>query len=391
MFKKLSALLLSLILILSLAACGEKGKEKKPSEKIVLPEQRIALITAPRAQYPEEYSTAHKLAEQYPDKIVVKEYFDSRFPVKGAPDISDISKELAADTSIGAFIYPRATHFTIDAINAAKEINPNLRFICTEPECPIDELSAVSDVILCVDWKQAANDIVSAAKEQGATHFLMFSMNRHISQNPLHAAEREFIEQACAAQGITFVYDNALDPFSVGGVESASKYIGESVARQILNERVPESGFAVYSTDVSVQKTLVNIADARGLIYVSPSFPTAYNGVCEAYPQEYADSISVFTQNLKNAVNANTDGKAGLSVYSYPLAEKMLKASLNITFDILGGKTTSENLAERVMMRAADISADKEFTVGAYHDKDLTNVFTMYYPGYEIIKAVTQE
>lgn len=391
MFKKITALLLSLILILSLAACGKKGKEKKPSEEIVPPEQKIALITAPIIQYPEEYLTAHKLAEQYPDKIVVREYFDSRFPVKGAPDITDLSKELAADKSIGAFIYPRATHFTITSINAAKQINPNLHFICTEPECPIDELSAVSDVILCVDWKKAANDIVSAAKEQGATHFLMFSINRHISLNPLHAAEREYIEQACAAQGITFVYDNALDPFSVGGVDSANKYIGESIARQILNEHVPESGFAVYSTDIAVQKTLIDIANSRKLIYVSPAFPTAYNGVCEAYPQEYTGDLSAFVESLKAAVTTDTDGKAGLSVYNYPLAEKMLKASLNITFDILGGKTTSENLAERVMMRTTDISADKQFTAEAYHDKDLTNVFTMYYPGYEIIKSVTEE
>ena len=54
-----------------------------------------------------------------------------------------------------------------------------------------------------------AQDIISTAKEAGgAEYFVMFSFNRHITDNPFHAAERSYIEKACKDSGINFVYDN---------------------------------------------------------------------------------------------------------------------------------------------------------------------------------------
>ncbi len=50
----------------------------------------------------------------------------------------------------------------------------------------------------------------------------MFSFNRHITDNPFHAAERSYIEKACKDSGINFVYDNAVDPTFSGVLRSRS-------------------------------------------------------------------------------------------------------------------------------------------------------------------------
>ena len=185
MFKKIIAVLLTAALILSFAACGKK--EKEPTEPIEAPTKKVAVLVAPEAQYPEDYKAATELAAAYPETVTVGEYADSRILKAGNPEIMQLSEELAKDSSIGAIIYARATQYTSLAITAAKKINPDLVTACIEPEDSVDTLSQLSDVVFCADWNKAAQDIISTAKEAGAEYFVMFSFNRHITDNPFHA------------------------------------------------------------------------------------------------------------------------------------------------------------------------------------------------------------
>ena len=239
MFKKIIAVLLTAALILSFAACGKK--EKEPTEPIEAPTKKVAVLVAPEAQYPEDYKAAAELAAAYPEAVTVREYADSRILKAGNPEIMQLSEELAKDSSIGAIIYARATQYTSLAITAAKKINPDLVTACIEPEDSVDTLSQLSDVVFCADWNKAAQDIISTAKEAGAEYFVMFSFNRHITDNPFHAAERSYIEKACKDSGINFVYDNAVDPTFSGGIEKSQLYIKESVARLINNGNISGS------------------------------------------------------------------------------------------------------------------------------------------------------
>ena len=372
MFKKIIAAFLAAVLVLSLAACGKK--EKEPTEPIEAPTKKVAVLVAPEAQYPEDYKAAAELAAAYPEAVTVREYADSRILKAGNPEIMQLSEELA-----------RATQYTSLAITAAKKINPDLVTACIEPEDSVDTLSQLSDVVFCADWNKAAQDIISTAKEAGAEYFVMFSFNRHITDNPFHAAERSYIEKACKDSGIHFVYDNAVDPTFSGGIEKSQLYIKESVARLINNGNISGSNVVLFSTDSAVQSTLVSVADEKGFIYVCPSFPTAYNGVSEVckadYPEKIAD-VATFIKSLKAAVP--TDGTGRLYAYSYPLASTLLSSAVYTVFDILNGKTTADNLAERAAMRAADAAGDEGFTIAAY--QDYGNVFAAYRPGFEKLR-----
>lgn len=401
MFKKIIAVILALSMIFAFAAC--KGKnENKPtqsakqpladvtSQALSNPEKKVAILVAAESQYTEDYRAAKELEAKYPEKITVKEYPETSKLVAGDPEIMKISKEIAADASYGAIIYARATQYTADAIRVAKEVNPDIKTVCVEPEGSVDRLAKKSDLIICVDWVKAANDIVAAAKEQGAEYFLMFSHTRHINGPSsvdsivmLYATAKNAFSVACEEQGISFVFDTAPDPNYSGGINDVNRYMREAVARHIESGKIEGKRVAVFSTDAFAQKELINIANEKEFIYVSPSFPTAYDGIRSIYeiavPENIGD-VSAYVDNAKKAVT----GKAKFSIYNYPLASVMLYTAVHCTFDILAGKTTAENLGEMTMMRAKDCAGNENFTIEEF--ASYKNVYAVYCPAFEIVK-----
>lgn len=386
--RRIVAAMLAFVLVFALASCKGNNKPSNKADPITPSEKKVAILVAPEAQYPEDYKAAAELAAEYPDKVVIKEYADSRVLKVGNPEIMTLSEELAADPEIGAIIYSRATQFTTNAINAAKAKNPNIVTLCVEPEESVDKISTLANLVFCVDWAKAANDIVATAKKQGAKAFVVFSINRHITNNPLLSGAEAAFKAACEAEGIKYFYENSVDPIYSTGINGARQFIKEAVARLVNNKVVEDSNVALFSTDSSVQPALIEAANARGMIYVCPSFPTAYNGLGEVYeaamPEKAAD-VAAYIETVKAAAAADAEGKGKLSSYKFSLATTLLKSALYCAFDILNGTITAENMAEKAVARVNAVANNKDFTIGAYNEA-LKNVFAAYCPGFEIVK-----
>ncbi len=387
LFRKIAAFMLAFVLVFSLAACKDNKKPDVEADEIVIPQKKVAILVAPEAQFPEDYKAAQELAAEYPDTIVVKEYADSRILTGGDPGIITLSKELAADETIGAIIYARAVQFTRNAIYKAKEINPDLVTVCIEPEDNIAEISDISSLVYCVDWAKAAEDMVAQAKAQGAKYFVAFSVSRHISGNELVRGEINAIKAACEAQGLKFIAESGVDTNNSTKIEGARKYIREAIARLYLNKTVEGADVAVFSTDSAVQSTLIEQANERGLIYVCPSFPTAYSGLGEVYEiakgEKIAD-IDDYIKNAKAAVEADKEGKGRFAMYKAPLASILLKGAVHSTFDILNGTTTAENMADKASARAIVAADTTDFTIAPYGNSK--NAFMAYQAGFEVIR-----
>lgn len=383
--RRIVAAMLAFILVFALASCKNTKNPSKDEIPVTPSEKKVAILVAPEAQYPEDYKAAKALEAEYPEKVVVKEYADSRVLKAGNPEIMTISEELAGNAEIGAIIYARATQFTTNAINAAKTKNPAIVTLCIEPEESVEKISSLANLVFCIDWAKAANDIVATAKKQGATSFVVFSINRHISDNPLISGANGAIKAACEAEGIKYIYENSVDPIYSSGIRGSRQYIKEAVARLINNKAVEDNNVALFSTDSSVQQTLVEVANEKGMIYVCPSFPTAYNGISEVYAAENATDFASFVEAVKAAASADAEGKGKLSIYNFPMATALLKSALYCAFDILNGTTTAENMAENAASRAAAAADNKNFTIGAYSEK-LTNVYAAYCPAFEKVK-----
>lgn len=384
LFRRAASLLLVFIMIFAFTACKDSGSKQ---EEIVLPEKKVAILVAPEAQYPEDYKAAMELAAEYPNNVIIKEYTDSRVLRPGDPQILQFSKELAEDEQIGAIIYARATQFTTNAINAAKAVNPDILTLCIEPEESVDKISELATLVLCADWSRAASDMVGAAKDQGAKYFVVFSFNRHITDNPLLRSANKAIEEVCKAQGITYIYESSLDPI-YPTLGNAKYFIKEAVARLYNNNKIEGSDVVLFSTDGTVQSTILEVSNEKGFIYISPNFPTAYNGVGEAYEVAYPEKIAdveTYIKNAKAAVEADAEGKARISMYANPLASILLEGAVYTSFDLLNGTATAENLAEKASARLTSSADDENFTVEAYSE-ELGNTFKAYVPGYEKIR-----
>ena len=377
-FRKITAILLILVLVFSFASCKAKTEEITQSEK------KIAILVAPESQYPEDYKAAQELATEYPEKIIVKEYADSRILHAGDPDIMNFSKELASDPEIGAIIYARATQFTTNAIRSAKSVNPDIVTICIEPEESIDTISSLANLVFCADWEKVAADTVAQAKERGAEHFVVFSINRHITNNNMYSSANTAFKKECDAQGLNYIYDNALDPIYSSGIKGAQQYVKEAIARLYTNKKISGENVALFSTDSSVQSALVELSQTKGFVYVCPSFPSAYSGIGEAYKIAMPDKISDVASYIKNAKAIETEGTARLSMYNFPLATTLLKGAVHCAFDILNGAVTEENFAEKAQERVATAANNGKFTIAPYDE--LSNTFKAYCPGFEVIK-----
>lgn len=387
--RRFIAAMLAFVLVFGLAACGDKNPANNgDADPVTASEKKVAILVAPEAQYPEDYKAAAELAAEYPDKVVIREYADSRVLKVGNPEIMTISEELAADPEIGAIIYARATQFTTNAISAAKAKNPEIVTLCVEPEDSVEKISELANLVFCVDWTKAANDIVATAKKQGAKYFVVFSINRHITDNPLISGANAAFKAACDAEGLSYVYENSLDPIYSSGIKGACQYIKEAVARLYNNGNIEGEDVAVFSTISAVQTALIEVANSKGLIYACPSFPTAYNGLGEVYeaamPEKTAD-VAAYIESVKTAVAADAEGKGRFASYKFPLAAVLLKSALHCAFDILNGTITAENMAEKAAARANAAADSKDFTVAPYSET-LKNVFAAYCPGFEIVK-----
>lgn len=382
-FRRILSLIMAAVLLFAMAGCKNNAAK---GDEVVLPQKKVAILVAPEAQFPEDYKAAQELAAEYPETVIVKEYEDSRILKGGDPGIITISKELAANAEIGAIVYARATQYTRNAIYKAKEINPDIVTVCIEPEDNIEEISELSSLVLCVDWAKAAEDIVAQAKAQGAKYFLSFFVSRTMTSNKLIRDAVNALKAACEAQDIKFISDSSADTNSVQ-IAGAQKYIGEAIARHYMNNDIEGKDVAIFSTDSAVQSTLVEQANKKGLIYVCPSFPTAYNGIGEvleiAAPKKVAD-VATYIKNAKDAVKADTSGTARLSLYKAPLAAILLRGAIHSAFDLLNGTMTAENMAEKVVSRISVAANSEELTVAAYDT--MTNVFKAYQPGFETLR-----
>lgn len=379
------ALSLSLAMIFSFEGC-KKEKTRLPDLKI--PDKKTAVLVAPETQFPEEYRAAAELAREYGGAVETFQYADSRILRPGNPDIMTISISLAKNPEIGAIIYDRATRFANYAISAAKKINPSLIFICVEPEESVEQISRASNFVVCVDWRAAASDIVSAAEKRDAEYFVMFSPLRHSADNPLVAAEAEAFKAACEAKKIKFILKNSYDPNFSGGINKANSTVKEIVETLYAEETVKGENVVLFSTDNSVQPTILDFAKSKGLIYLCPSFPTAYETIGESYkvalPEKISD-VGSYIKQIKAAVKADPASKAQISLYRFPLAYVTLRGALRVAFDYLNGDVNPDNFVDRTARAFKDAADDSKFVISPYPDSKLKNVFAVYRPGFEKI------
>ncbi len=394
MFKKLTSLFLVLLLIFTFAGCNGKNDDTTTapvtSEEIPVSEKKIALLVPAGTEFNELKIASQEVAATYSDKIIIKEYDNYSNLVDNKNDLVTVSKEIAADKTIGAIIFTKAARLTNEAILMSQQINPELVYGCIEPEASTGNLAGIADFVFCTDWSKAAADIVANAKAKGAEYFLLTSFNRHISGSSstdraslLASTLKSAINSECTKQGIEFIYHNAPDPISADGTKAVIKNLRESISRYKSDGKISGSNVAVFSTDYHITNELIEIVKENNFIYAGPSSLTAFNGIGEAIadvtvPASTAD-YAAYNESLRNA--ADTLPRA--IVYNYNLETVFIKAAVHLTFDILANKAPEETLTQKATMRLTDAANNETFSVKVFGG--YKNVYAAYIPAFEAI------
>lgn len=383
MFKKALSIMFVIAIMMTAASCG-KNKEYTLSSEIAEPEKKVVIMVSPQTQYKEDFFAAEALEREYPKSVIVQYCNDSRELKAGNPDIMDYSVKYAKDNSVGAIIYARATQFTEIAIDAAKAENPDLVTVVVEPEGNTDSLTGKADLMFSADWKKCAEDMVSTAKEMGAEYFVMFSFDRHL-KNDNYRRLKSNLDAQCKENNIEFVYENSFDPNNAGGVEKAEQCIQESVSRLELNKKISNRNAVLFSTDSTIQKVLASMAIHLGYMYICPTFPSAYSGICELFNQVDAAKCENTDQFIKDIETSLKDQepKGKLAIYTNTLATCLIKAALYSTFDVLTNGIDSETIGNVISSRICDAAENKEMEV--YCEETFGNLYEVYIPGFKIL------
>ena len=379
--KRFTAALLALLMLLSLASCGKRNvKVKLPKDK------QVAIILTSQTQYPEDGFTAYELSEKYPDNVVIIQLGDSRKLQAGDPYIVTAASEAANDPKIGAIILDRATQFSDRAIAEAKKINPDIITIAIEPEREHFEMEGDVDIEFITDWQAYAADIVSAAKQQGAEYFVMFSFPGHINGG-LYMNAKDYLEKQCKENGLPFVYAETRDPTYSGGINAARLSVEEALTALYDSKQIRGENIALFSTDSAAQSALVKLTDEKGYIYVAPSFPTPYNGIGAVFTVDYPDDITDTASYLAALKAALSESRGRFSAVSYPHARAMLIAAVYSAFDMLNDPALANDYYKYIanaVERALDAADDKKFT--AENPENYLKVVRCYKSSIEILK-----
>ena len=110
--KRLVTLLLALVMVFSLVACGGSGEEAASSD------YKIGIITGTVSQGEEEYQAAQNLKAKYGDKVVTATYPDN-FSTETEQTIATVTN-MAADPDVKAIVFVQAVPGAAAAINKAK-------------------------------------------------------------------------------------------------------------------------------------------------------------------------------------------------------------------------------------------------------------------------------
>lgn len=336
MFKKVLAVLMALVMVLSLAGC----KTTTATTDTKKAAYKIGILTGTVSQNEEEYRAAERVVAKYgADRVVVKTYPD-KFMDEQDTTISNIV-ELASDPEIKAIIIVQAVPGVSAGIEKAKELRSDLLIIAGVPGEDPPMIAAKADIVLALDELAMGKSIPEQAQKMGATTFVHYSFPRHMSY-ALLAARRDLFKENCERLGIKFVDATAPDPTGDAGVPGAQQFILEDVPRMVA-EYGKDTAF--FSTNCAMQVPLIKATLDEGGIYPQPCCPSPTHGFPSALgitiPADKTGDMAFILETVKTEIAAK-NGTGRFSTWSVPVSMMFIEGAVEYAMQWAEGKTNGK-------------------------------------------------
>ena len=373
--KRLATLLLALVMVFSLIACG--GSSDAPAASGA--DYKIGIITGTVSQGEEEYQAAQNLKAKYGDMVVTATYPDN-FSTETEQTIATVTN-MAADPDVKAIVFVQAVPGAAAAINKVKETRDDILFVtgvCAEDPAVI---AAAADICMLVDEIQMGKTIIEQAAKMGAKTFVHISFERHLGYATISARQALFKER-CAELGIQYVEATAPDPTGDAGVTGAQAWVTENI-KVYVDQYGKDTAFC---TNCSMQVPLIQQCAELGAIYPQQCCPSPYHG--------YPSAFNISTEGHEGDVPYMLDqitakvaeyGNTGrMSTWEVPVNMVMIEAGFNYAQKWIEGKIT-DRCDEAALLAEIQAIAGDAASISKYSDEasgEIANFFMILCPFY---------
>ena len=388
--KKLIAMLLALIMVMSMAACGAKTEEAPATEAAPAVTEavaeaveevatndnwKVAILTGTVSQGEEEFRAAEKaIATWGADHIVTATYPDN-FMSEMETTVSTLVG-FASDPDVKAIVMCQAVPGAKAGFDKIREMGrDDILLIAGTPQEDPAVISAAADIVMYADEIAQGDTIMETCANWGIDVLIHYSFPRHMAME-LIVGRHELMQQNADALGIELVDVTAPDPTAEAGLSASQQFILEDVPQQMAKYEGKKVAF--FTTNCGMQPSLqAAILDQPNAYYPQPCCPSPYH----AFPATLGLELEIGGDDeaaLKQiaAKLAEHDAVGRYSTWATPVAMSIIELGVDYAKAYIDGEITERNDADAL----AGLLESKipGAVVATYTDANGTN-FDNYY------------
>ncbi|MBQ1264772.1 MAG: DUF3798 domain-containing protein [Oscillospiraceae bacterium] len=319
--KKLIALLLALVMVFALVACGAPAAEEAPATDAPATEEagpayKIGIVTGSVSQSEDDRRGAEAFQAKYGEDMVQLAIYPDNFTEELETTIQTIVN-LSDDPAMKAIIVNQAVPGTAEAFRQIKERRPDIICIAGESHEDIALIESAADLTTNNDFVARGYLITKTAHELGCDTLVHISFPRHMSYETM--SRRVAVMQAtCEELGMQFVLETAPDPTSDVGVPGAQAYILEKAPEWI--EKYGQNSAYFCTNDAHTEPLLKQLLEHGGY-FIEADLPSPLMGYPGALGLDLTEEAGDFEKILAKVeaalVEKGGEGRFGTWAFSY--------------------------------------------------------------------------
>lgn len=360
--KKSIALLLALVMLVSLAGCGNNAAPA-PAEKA---NYKIGVMTGTVSQGEEEFRAGENMKAKYGDMIVLSTYPD-RFMQEQETTITNMMA-MASDPDVKAIVMVQAVPGAAAAIAKVREVRDDILFVLGVPGEDPDVIAEYGDVIMQTNDLARGAQIAQQAKDMGAEVLVHYSFPRHMSYEML-SARRDLMKAEAEKIGLKWVEQDAPDPTGDAGVPGTQQFIMEDLPRKVAEYG---KNTAFFGTNCAMMEPMIRQTVETGGIFPVQCCPSPYHALPAALgisvPDDKAGNLEFIISEIDKKVDeAGMDGR--IATWSVPVNMMYVEAGVRYAIEYLDGNTNGKADAAVLTEIMSDV-ADGAIVLQNYGDYD---------------------
>lgn len=315
--KKFLALLLALVMVLCLVACGQtenapaadEGGEEGPA-------YHIGIVTGSVSQSEDDRRGAEAFQAKYGEDMVKLDIYPDNFTEELETTIQKIVS-MSDDPLMKAIIVNQAVPGTAEAFRQVKERRPDIICIAGESHEDIALIESAADLTTNNDFVARGYLMIRTAHELGCDTFVHISFPRHMSYETM-SRRVAVMKAACEEFGMEFVLETAPDPTSDVGTAGAQAYVLEKAPEWI--EKYGQNSAYFCTNDAHTEPLLKQLLEYGGY-FIEADLPSPLMGYPGALGIDLTAEAGDFQKILAKVESAvcekGGDGRFGTWAYSY--------------------------------------------------------------------------